>query len=251
MLIRCLSDLHLEFSGYDIAALPSIGEDLVVLSGDIGIGCMGIAWAQRAIPDRPVIYVLGNHEYYRQDFDELLIQARAVAADSNVILLENDSYERDGLRFLGCSLWTDFAAAGAELQTAAALEAERMLNDYEHIRRGPRKLRAADTALRCAESRAWLAQELAAKHLPTVVVTHHAPTLATQHPYFAGKLTAPSFNNDFDDLFTAPVRLWIHGHTHHSVVTEVNDILVVSNQRGYPREKLKAFRWDFLVEVIY
>lgn len=83
--IRVLSDLHVEFTGYQPAILPSVGEDLVVLAGDIGVGVHGLRWAQRAFADRQVIYVLGNHEYYDHSFTDLLNQARAVS-DVNVQL---------------------------------------------------------------------------------------------------------------------------------------------------------------------
>lgn len=55
MKIRVLSDLHLEFTGYLPNELPLVGEDLVVLAGDIGAGVEGIRWAQHAIRGRPVV----------------------------------------------------------------------------------------------------------------------------------------------------------------------------------------------------
>lgn len=64
MKVRVLSDLHLEFTQYQPDTLPSFGEDLVVLAGDIGEAERSIEWARRVIPDRPVVYVLGNHEFY-------------------------------------------------------------------------------------------------------------------------------------------------------------------------------------------
>lgn len=90
----------------------------MVLAGDIGVGTDGIAWAQRAIPDRPVVYVLGNHEFYGQDFERLIQEARACAAGSQGQLLENNTWlvpwgDRT-LRVLGCSLWTDFALFGED-----------------------------------------------------------------------------------------------------------------------------------------
>ncbi len=65
MKIRYLSDLHVEFTGYMPSWIPPIGEDMVVLAGDIGVGVKGIEWAQQAFRDRTVLYVLGNHEFYR------------------------------------------------------------------------------------------------------------------------------------------------------------------------------------------
>jgi Icc-related predicted phosphoesterase len=249
MRIRCLSDLHLEFTGYDVPHLPAAGEDMVVLAGDIGTGLRGLEWAKRAIPDRPVIYVLGNHEFYRHDFDELLADARACVAGSNVSLLENDTLDIGGLRFLGCTLWTDFRALGEHLREPAMTLGSRLLNDYEVVSRGTRKLDTADTERRCLESVLWLARSIADSDRPTVIVTHHPPTLATLRPTLEGRLLGAVIHNDFDALIQPPVCAWIHGHTHHSVERSINGALVVSNQRGYPRENLRRFRWDYQIAV--
>ena len=84
--IRYLSDLHMEFTSYVPSRLPSVDEDVVVLAGDIGIGMDGIDWAREAFPDVPVIYVPGNHEYYRQEMKSL---RSAYAADhGNVVVLD-------------------------------------------------------------------------------------------------------------------------------------------------------------------
>lgn len=249
MKIRPLSDLHLEFTGYEIDYLPPVGEDLVVLAGDIGLGCGGIDWAIRAIPDRPVVYVLGNHEFYRQDFDDLLVEARARCAGTQVSVLENDSLRIGRYRVLGCTLWTDFRALGEQHRAASMQLAEEAMNDYSLIRVGSRVLRAEDTERRCLASLLWLHRELQSETTPTVVVTHHPPTLATQHPRFAGRAGAPLFHNDFDALIAPPVVAWIHGHTHHGATADVNGIPVTSNQRGYPREVVAGFDWNSLLAL--
>lgn len=249
MRIRCLSDLHLEFTGYEIDYLAPAGEDVVVLAGDIGVGMRGLEWAMAAIPDRPVFYVMGNHEYYKYDLEPLLAQARERVAGSNVWLLENDAVDVGGVRFLGCTLWTDFRAHGEQWREQAMAVGGKLLNDYSLIRHGDRALQPADTERRCLESVLWLARAIEQSTLPTVVVTHHPPTMATISPFWEGKISAAAFHNDFDALIQPPVRAWIHGHTHYSVERQVNGALVTSNQRGYPREKLKRFRWEYQIEV--
>jgi predicted phosphodiesterase len=59
--IRILSDLHLEFA--DIS-LPKVEADVVILAGDIDVEGNGLEWALNTFSDLPVLYVLGNHEYY-------------------------------------------------------------------------------------------------------------------------------------------------------------------------------------------
>lgn len=70
MKIQLLSDLHIEFGHY---AYPETGTDtdVVVLAGDIHTKDCGVKWALDEIKDRPVIYVLGNHEFYGKAYPSL------------------------------------------------------------------------------------------------------------------------------------------------------------------------------------
>lgn len=248
--VRYLSDLHLEFTGYQPDTLAPVGEDLVVLAGDIGSGVEGIRWAQQVFRTCPVVYVLGNHEFFGYDFDALVGEAKACAAGSHVTVLECDAIEIDGLRILGCSLWTDFKLFGAQRQREMMTYARPYMADYEEIR-SPRGvgLIPEETLQRCERSHAWLQTVLAASRQPTLVVTHHAPSVATVSPRHADALSNAAFHSHFDALIAPPCIGWIHGHTHHSVQTQVNGVPLVTNQRGYPREPLGAFAWDRLLEI--
>ena len=114
MKIHVLSDLHTEFAAF---APPRTEADVIVLAGDIGVGAEGIEWAAGTFPDRPVVYVTGNHEYYGHDIG-LAADLRDAAPD-NVRVLENAAIEIDGVRFLGSTLWTDFDFYG-EAESADA-----------------------------------------------------------------------------------------------------------------------------------
>jgi predicted phosphodiesterase len=61
MKLHILSDVHVEFGPYDA---PETDADVVVLAGDIHVGRNGFDWAREQFPNKPVLYVLGNHEYY-------------------------------------------------------------------------------------------------------------------------------------------------------------------------------------------
>jgi hypothetical protein len=250
MKIRYFSDIHLEFWPSP-KELPFIGEDLVVLAGDIGVGKKGIVWAQRMFPDRPVVYVMGNHEFYGFDHGQLLAECRAMCAGSNVHLLENDSIDIGDFRVLGCTLWTDFLLFGEDRFDEGLGIARDYMSDYQWIRTGGFQIWPGFTADRCHESRQWLEDQLANSDRPVVVVSHHAPVIDTVNPRFLGQFSNVCFHNHWPEIFRPPMKLWIHGHHHWCDEKSVNGISVVTNQRGYPTEGgLPGFDWDRVVEVL-
>lgn len=251
MKIRYLSDLHLEFTCYSPQVLPSVGEDVVVLAGDIAVGTRGIEWALRAIKDRPVIYVLGNHEFFGEDFNQLIDEAHLMASGTHVHLLENESVVLQGLRILGCSLWTDYLCFGEDRREEAESDCWEIMRDFDLIRCADSGTLTPSVARRrCVQSRNWLDQQIAQDPTtPTLVVTHHGPTLANTHPSFLGQATNGGFHNAFEALIRPPVVAWIHGHHHYCGQHQVNDIPVLSNQRGYPNEYTGDFSWDRLLDL--
>ena len=249
MKIRYLSDLHLEFEKAP-AFMPAGDEDLVVLAGDIHIGLEGIRWASQAFDDCPVVYVMGNHEYYRRDYEETLGEARVLAKElGNVHLLEQNYVDVHGVRIAGCTLWTDFDCFGSEQQSSAMWVAWNSLSDYSVIRYRRGMLTPSITRELCLKSRAWLDDAVSSSPLPLVVVTHHAPTMHTFNPRIEPDALTACFHNDWPELVRDPVRAWIHGHNHWCQSKLVNDIPIISNQRGYPREDVGEFDWYRTIDI--
>ena len=85
MKIHILSDLHMEFWPFNP---PAVGADVVVLAGDSHIGMKGLDWAKGAFPDLPVVFVLGNHEYYKKAYPNMLRKMTEAAEGSNVLVLD-------------------------------------------------------------------------------------------------------------------------------------------------------------------
>lgn len=143
MKLHILSDLHLEFAAFHP---PATGADLVILAGDIHVKDKGLAWISAAFPDTPVLYVLGNHEYYGRAYPKHLHDLKEKVQGTSIHILENDTFEMDGIRFLGCTLWTDFKLFGDP--RIAGYEATMKMTDYRKIRIGLdfKKLRSLDTA---------------------------------------------------------------------------------------------------------
>src|SRR4026207_2571794 len=105
MRLHILGDLHLEFG---TTRIPPTDAHVIVVTGDIPLGREGRRWARSQFPDKPVIYVLRNHEFYRHSLPELTENLKRETAGSLIHLLENSVVDISGYTFLGCTLWTDF-----------------------------------------------------------------------------------------------------------------------------------------------
>lgn len=234
MKLQLASDLHLEFARRERPGTrlvePAPGAELLVLAGDIHNGVHGIeAFADWPVP---VLYVAGNHEFYDHHWEPTRQHLRAACAGTAVRLLDQDVVEFDGVRMLGCTLWTDFQLTGEPVAQAMAT-VERGLTDYRVIATDSGPLRAAQTLADHQASRAWLAAELARPWAGrTVVITHHAPHPRSIHPRFAGHPMNPGFISDLTPLLKG-VDLWLHGHTHDSFDYHVGGCRVVANPAGY------------------
>lgn len=248
MRLHIFSDLHLEFGPWE-PERPAA--DVIIAAGDVHTGCYGLEWLASHFPKQPVIYVLGNHEYYRHALPELTHQIQRAAAGTNIHVLENSAVEIGGTAFLACTLWTSFMV-GPDPE-AAMRTAEAGMNDFRIIRHSTerRALRARDTAQIHQASVLWLKHELT-QHDParTVIVTHHAPSHQSEAPYHANSPLNPAFTSDLDALIEASgVPLWIHGHTHFNVDYKIGATRVVSNQRGYPGAGCQGFDGGKVIEL--
>ena len=250
MKLNILSDLHLSKGEL---AVPGDGADLVILAGDIARPERAIAWAARIA--KPVLYVPGNHEFHGGTVEDTPAELKRLAAGTNVRVLDRDAAVIDGVRFLGATLWTDFLAAGeGEARETAMREARRLMRDFSVVRASGKPFSPEASAALFAKDAAWLDARLAEPHRgPTVVITHHAPSLQSIHPRFAGSPLNACFVSGSERLLGGRrARLWIHGHTHDSFDYSVDGTRVLCNPRGYAKDGVNEnvlFNASLTVEV--
>ncbi|MGH8681065.1 MAG: metallophosphoesterase, partial [Burkholderiales bacterium] len=226
---------------------PPADADLVVLAGDIDNGAAGIEWAEGRF-DAPVLYVAGNHEPYDGEFHATQAALHAAAGRTGVRFLDCGEAVIGGVRFLGCTLWTDFALYGEAGRKLALEKYAGWLVDFRAIRWRDRMFAVDDFTARHQAEREWLTARLVAGFVgPTVVVTHHPPHPGSIAPKFATHPLNPAFVSNLEDLM-GRAQLWIHGHTHAALDYTVRGTRVVCNARGYPGEKTE-FVPDLVVEV--
>jgi predicted phosphodiesterase len=269
MRVQLASDLHLEllthrFPGEQLIA-PANGADVLVLAGDIAGGSSAIElFADWPVP---VLYVAGNHEAYGGTWEAVQRDLRQAAAGTPVRFLERDVVDLGGVRFLGCTLWTDYqleqrSARRQWTQREMMQNAETCINDHRRIRTvGGGPFLPQHALADHFRSRAWLEHELSTPYLgKTVVVTHHAPNLRSIHPRYAGDITNAAFASDLPGL-TTHADVWLHGHVHDSFDYRVGRCRVVANPRGYAKNRDSAadvrelqfenpaFQWSCTVDV--
>ena len=248
MRIAILSDLHLEFAAFDWVP-PEV--DAVILAGDVHTGRNGLKWILSVIPRIPVIYVLGNHEYYGQKIPSLREELKECAQGTNVRVLENEGVDLGDVAFLGTTLWTDLALYG----NAALMEADAAvgITDFRRIRLAPsyRRFLPRDSRMLHAEAVGWLTDELKAlAGRKIVVVTHHAPSARSISPNYAADPLNPCFASNLDQFVAeSGAKLWVHGHIHHAVDYQLGTTRVICNPRGYPNESVGEFNPGLIAEI--
>lgn len=280
MKIWLLSDLHQEFmrdpsaaanlhTCFDPAAhVPAEGFDVVVLAGDINVPLTSsLRWISERFAGVPVVSVAGNHDFYSSPdapftMPEMRRRGADLAGGLGINLLDDSSVEIDGVRFLGGTLWTDFASVGhGDLRAKISEATGRFgMNDYRRIKRQSslhpskrKRIRPEDTIAAHRATRSFLESELAQPHDgPTVVVTHHAPHPKILDGRHGGRLDW-CYSSNLQLLIeeTGP-DLWLHGHIHHAVDYDIGGTRIVSNPRGYafdPAERNNGFDPGRIIDI--
>jgi predicted phosphodiesterase len=264
-----LSDLHVELTrGWDLPGPTERPDfDVLVVAGDlIPRAERGVRWLAERVPDRPVLYAMGNHEAYGTDETRTVEKAMEAAEGTNVFVLQNRSLRIGDVTFAGATLWTDFELYNN--QHRAMVVAGEKMNDYRKIRTGryQHRFRPPHALARHRRSRAFFETEMRKPRGDgrLVIITHHAPmpdSACRQPSHDPGvrlsddEILTAAYRSDLTSLMWPapaidggeplhPADLWIHGHTHESEDMTIGHTRIVSNAKGYgpwmPRER----SWD-------
>jgi predicted phosphodiesterase len=269
MRVSVMSDLHLDF-----ADLTLPGGDVLILSGDLceaksirnteynpNLVMLEHERADRR-PDRfyrfleeecsrkyrETIMVMGNHEHYGFKYHKTYDHIRS-QLPANIHLLENESYELDGVTFLGATLWTDMNK-GDEI---TLWQMKSVMNDYRQItaktngayfRLQPERT-MADHYATMEYFRKFLAERTGTG--PVVVVTHHSPSKLSTHPRYADeKIMNGAYSSDLSEFILdhPEIKIWTHGHTHHNFDYQIGECRIICNPRGYKGYEQQAEDFD-------
>jgi Icc-related predicted phosphoesterase len=284
MKISIASDIHLEFGDIDIT--NDSQADVLILSGDICVAAdldmrdrrqteLGFArWRSEMFHDffercaanfSHVIYIMGNHEYYHNDFATALNDVRnRLAHLPNLYILEREIKVIDDVTFIGGTLWTDMNNS----DPLTLYHMRTMMNDFRVIQNsdtpvhfrtqeGEFKTRVAkfspeDAVVEHVKMKEYIqvvTAMLGENPNKYVVVGHHAPSRRSTHAMYAhDTIMNGGYSSDMDQFIEdrPQIKLWTHGHTHHVFDYVIGETRVVCNPRGYYGHEARADEWKLL-----
>lgn len=235
MKFRLLSDLHLEFGGMAVPVLPDDHKTVLILAGDIHVGCRARPWIEKLTKRfKAVVYVMGNHEYYHGDVVEIDRRWSTTPRPDNLHILQASSVTIGRVRILGGTLWTDFRRKDPLVMETCRTG----LNDYDLITFDGEKFQPRHAAALHDETVEWMKKRLARPFKgKTLVVTHHAPHLiSTEIGRYRGSPINPAYSSDLTHIFDEyNIDIWCHGHTHaaRDYIVPGTNSRVICNPRGY------------------
>jgi DNA repair exonuclease SbcCD nuclease subunit len=257
MKIAYMSDIHLEFQvrenfahlrdpcyhdylilpyGPCVKELKKQGVDVVVLAGDIGTFKQHMDYASELIDymDCEVVSILGNHEWYGKKFEQATIDKRR-PTNPRHHFLNREERVIGGVRFLGCTLWTDFAATG-DPEYVKAMVAPQILADFRLIEGMTPQIMEVEHR----KDRQWLADRLAEPFAgETLIVTHNSPHSSLRNVNYPMDDRGACFVSDCNDLIESTeygAFNWVYGHDHWSQRKSIGTLAIMSAQYGYPNE---------------
>ena len=294
MKIALASDVHLEFG--DINLKNEENAEVLILSGDICTAKVFkkggeqrkrvIDFFKRVSFQFPqIVYVMGNHEHYDYDIAKTYRTLKdQLTVWPNIHLLEKETWEHNGVIFVGGTLWTDMNKE----DSLTLWHVGRNMNDFRCITNSNRKLSRKvplyakdgegnyikdergsmipESYKFKEENATWSTEDAVADHKKMldylnivtqdkskcyVTVTHHAPTPLSIAEYYKGDtLMNGGFHSDLSEFIMdrPQIKLWTHGHMHNVSDYMMGDTRVVCNPRGYVKyeQRAKDFELKYL-----
>jgi len=264
MKLRIYSDIHLDH--YSSAAsrkfekafwyppeLPDDKDTILILAGDLWIGMKFIEWAGFSwigiVSKRfkEVLIVLGNHDYW--PMGDLTITKGAEKCNMmlqdygylNVTVLDCNTIERDGVLFIGATLWTDmnnydplammnmpnFMAYDGKCKYSTGINgAYEKFTSYKWIT--THQKHKDYIRIICNQNR----------DKQIVVITHHLPVTTVSDPRYIGDSSNCYYSSDLSDIIldNPNIRYWFHGHSHYQHETKFGETMIINNCVGYQGE---------------
>jgi Icc-related predicted phosphoesterase len=268
MKFRLLSDIHQEFllhyskdGLYKAEPHEDDKETVMIIAGDYALAkyneVMPLLLKELSHQFMAVVYVLGNHEYWKGSLSTAALKIKEHAEPlGNVHVLDQEFVQFEHVTVIGATLWTDMQYHNP----LVIHNAKSTMMDYKKIRIGTvsdpyrRKLAVEDTIMTHLRHREYIfaqVDEAKARGDKVVVVSHHGPTWKSVNEKFQGSSINGAYVSALEDLILDhEPDVWCHGHVHDNCDYMVGDCRVVVNPRGYyPHELNELFDPQFSFEL--
>lgn len=253
MKIHLISDLHCDFKRYT-HEFPEC--DIVVIAGDIGESPQYLIDICDYNPTHQIIFVPGNHCFYGASIESRMKIFKAIQNDvcKNLLVLNNESVEIDGVAFFGSTLWSGLDAYPTWKSKMKEWYAYH-ISDIRYINGWSPDMMLYEHK----QSLTYLEEFLGTDDVKKVVITHFAPSLHSVHERFK---TEVPFNaywcNNLPQELIVKADLFLHGHVHNNFdyvlrpYDSQESCRVVCNPRGYVTQygnENPEFNPDLILEI--
>jgi len=247
-----ISDVHLEFVAKHITdfipATRSEGwrpsEATLIVAGDISpnVNQSVLFLSHATTYFKEVIFVLGNHDYLEhgltgeENTKEVYKKALETLGNKHIHWLDNNHIVLDGVVFFGGTMWTNYYNRNAKtVSTCKRYMPELKVLSVDDIVEDNNRFKDALMNFIEGDSN---------KNIPTVCISHHLPNSLSIDPSYAMSPINGAFDANIDSKLINNFDVWLHGHTHTEVETNLSDTKILCNPGGYPGER-KTYRNRF------
>jgi predicted phosphodiesterase len=259
-----ISDIHIECYEGNIPTIIEPIAPILILAGDVGQvqqKSYSQFIEQMSLQFKHVLLVPGNHEFYQRPNKAKYTVTTALEylemvtkQFKNVHLLHMSSIELFGVRFVGTTLWSKVPETAKNLVQFS-------MNDYylmftekaasaSYSTKNWIKPTVEDTNSWFELQKNWLEAELSKSTLPTVVVTHHAPSpIHIDKKYDKYGEGNSAYFTDLRVMMRAPIVAWISGHSHTAKSFYLDNVLCAVNCKGYSTEKIMGFDAKRIISI--
>lgn len=232
---------------------------------------------------REVIYIMGNHEHYHGDYAVSSKILSKVCGDCGVHFLDKGHVKIGDITFIGGTLWTDMNKE--DPHTLYAIK--NYMNDYRIIKNSAKAVSYSTNIYATKEDGEYDYSTVVSKKFhqrpatfcpedsvedhkamleyihkvvsesPTekfVVVGHHAPSKQSTKPQYENDtMVNGAYSSDLSEFILdhPQIKVWTHGHTHHTFDYMIGSTRIVCNPRGYVGyERLNNDKEPYFAQVV-
>ena len=267
MKFRIASDLHLELNSskeypFNLPKLEDEKNTVLILAGDICV----VNDLTLAIPFfnnvckrfKHVLYVFGNHEFYRSRMNEAYGKFNNVIGKfhDNLTVSANEPkvLQIDEYKFILATLWTAWDHPPEVLHISNEFSMDycrKSMGDFFLIKDENNRLFTPQKSKDIHKGHIeFIRENLERKdYEKSVVISHHCPSLKSIAPRFYRDPLNPAFSSNLSAFIKEyKPNLWVHGHTHHSFMYMDHETQIICNPKGYGTEN-QNFSPCFTIEI--